>query len=104
MYAIVDTFGSQVKVEEGKKVVVPYIDEEVGKELEFDKVLLLSDEKDIKVGQPYLENVKVTGKIVAKQKEKKIIVFKYKKRKRQSKKQGHRQRYSVLEISKISVN
>ena len=104
MYAIVDTSGTQVKVEEGKKIVVPFIDEEIGKEIELDKVLLLSDGKETKVGQPYLENVKVTAKLIGEQKGKKIIVFKYKKRKRQRKKRGHRQNYSVIEINKVSVN
>lgn len=104
MYAIVDTFGSQVKVEEGKRVLVPYIDEEAGKEIELDKVLLFSDGKEIQVGQPYLKNVKVKCILIGEQKGKKIIVFKYKKRKRYSKKRGHRQLYSILEIDKISIN
>lgn len=104
MYAIVEAMGEQVKVSEGERVVVPYINETEGKEIELNKVLLLSDEQEIKVGQPYIENAKILCKIVGEKQGKKVIVFSFKRRKRYHRKKGHRELYTILEVLKISVN
>lgn len=101
MYAIVDAYGSQVKVVTGETVKVPYINEPDKKEIELDKVLLLSGDDNVEVGTPYLQDVKVKCTLIKSEKDKKVIVFKMKRRKRQRKKAGHRQLYSLLRVNEI---
>ena len=101
MYAIVEIAGKQYKLTEGAILNVDKlnIDE---KEASFDKVLLLVSDNDIKVGSPSLNNVKITAEILDKEvKAKKIVVFKFKRRKNYRKKQGHRHKYTKIKISKI---
>ena len=100
MYAIIETGGKQYKVEKGNKIQIEKLDVEVGTEVSFDALLTASG-KTIKVGKPTVKDVKVTAKVVEHNKEKKIIVFKYKSKKNYRKKQGHRQPYSVIEILEI---
>jgi large subunit ribosomal protein L21 len=100
MYAIIETGGKQYKVEKGNKIHVEKLDAEVGSEVSFDALLTASG-KTIKVGKPTVKDVKVTAKVVEHNKEKKIIVFKYKSKKNYRRKQGHRQPYSVIEILEI---
>ncbi|MBW2108524.1 MAG: 50S ribosomal protein L21 [Deltaproteobacteria bacterium] len=102
MYAVVATGGKQYKVHEGQTLRVEKIPGEVGTAVTLDQVLLLADGEDVKVGQPTLPGVCVTGRIMEQGKAKKIIVFKYKRRKGYRKKQGHRQQYTALKIDKIS--
>lgn len=102
MYAIVDFKGTQFRVEKDMIVKVPWLKEaEVGSEVEMDKVLLLNDENNIKVGDPLVKNVKVIAEVLAHARDKKIIVFKKKRRKGYEKKQGHRQHYTQLKIKEI---
>ena len=101
MYAIVKTGGKQYKVREGDTLQVEKLAGEVGNEISFDDVLMYSDGETVTVGQPKLENVTVSGHIVEQGKNKKIIVFKYKRRKRYRRKQGHRQQYTAVRIDSI---
>ena len=76
MYAIIEACGKQYKVVEGDVVFFEKLDTEVGKKVTFDNVILVSDEKKVQIGNPYVKGVKVEGKVVAHGKGKKIIVFK----------------------------
>jgi len=102
MYAIIDIKGIQHKVEKDKIVKVPFMkDTEIGAEIEIDQVLLLNDDKKIKIGNPIVKNVKVIAEVLSHNKDKKIIVFKKKRRKGYEKKQGHRQNFTQLKIKDI---
>ena len=94
MYAIIEACGRQYKVKEGEVVYFEKLDAEEGKKVTFDNVLLLSD-KDTTFGSPYVKGAKVEGK--------KITIFKYKPKKGYRKRQGHRQNYTRVEITKISA-
>jgi large subunit ribosomal protein L21 len=100
--AVIKTGGKQYLVQEGDKIKIEKIDKEVGEEIIFDEVLLLKNEKgEIKIGQPFLKDVKVIGKVLSQGKGKKIIVLKYKPKRRYRVKKGHRQKYTEVEIVKI---
>ncbi len=101
MYVLVEIKGKQYKVEKGAILTVDRLKNRVGDELEFNSVLLKSGEKGVDVGTPYLKNVKVKARVKEHNRGKKIVIFKYKRRKDYRKKQGHRQPYSVLEIEEI---
>ena len=103
MYAIVNSGGKQYKVCEGDVLRVEKIPGEVGNPVSFDRVLMFSDGENVSIGQPTLDNVTVNGHITEQGKEKKIIVFKYKKRKRYRRKLGHRQQYTEIKIDSIQV-
>ncbi len=103
MYAVVNTGGKQYKVQEGDLLRVEKLAGEVGSDISFDKVLLFSDGENLTVGRPLLDNVAVSGRIVEQGKGKKIIVFKYKRRKTYRKKQGHRQAYTTVKIASITA-
>jgi large subunit ribosomal protein L21 len=100
MYAIIATGGKQYRVSEGDVLFIEKIDAEVDSTVSFD-VLLVENEGDVKVGTPVLEGVKAEGKVVAQGRGEKIIVFKYKAKKNYRRKQGHRQPYTKVEITKI---
>ncbi len=102
MYAIVDFKGTQFKVEKDQTIKVPYLNQyEVGAEFEIDRVLLLQKDKDTVIGKPTVKNAKVLAEVVSHLKDKKIIVFKKKRRKGYEKKQGHRQNYTEIKIKDI---
>ena len=101
MYAVVNTGGKQYKVQQGEVLRIEKIPGEIGSPVSFDRVLLFSDGENVSVGQPVLDNVAVEGHIVEQGKAKKIIVFKYKRRKRYRRKQGHRQEYTAVQIDSI---
>jgi large subunit ribosomal protein L21 len=101
MYAVVSTGGKQYKVSEGDVLRVEKLPGEVGDTVSFDDVLLFSDGENVTVGQPVLDEVAVKGRIVEQGKAKKILVFKYKRRKRYRRKQGHRQPYTAVKIDSI---
>ncbi len=103
MYAIVTTGGKQYKMREGETLRFEKIKGDVGSPIEFDKVLMVSDGKNVSIGQPILTSVAVNGHIVEQGKTKKVIVFKYKKRKRYRRKIGHRQQYTAVKIDKIKI-
>ena len=100
MYAIIATGGKQYRVSEGDVLYIEKIDAEVDSTVSFD-VLLVENEGDVKVGTPVVEGVKVEGKVVGQVRGDKIIVFKYKSKKNYRRKQGHRQPYTKVEITKI---
>jgi large subunit ribosomal protein L21 len=101
MYAVIKTGGKQYRVAQGDEVKIERLSGEVGDSVTFDKVLLTSDGEDVKVGQPFVENTKVFGKITRQDKDRKIVVTKYKKRKGYRRKNGHRQEYSLIRINEI---
>ena len=101
MYAIVETGGKQYKMEEGRYLKVELLDGAVDSKLVFDKVVMLANGKKSKVGQPYVKGASVEGTILANDKEKKIIVYKQRPKKGYRKKQGHRQGFTKVMITKI---
>jgi large subunit ribosomal protein L21 len=101
MYAVVSTGGKQYKVQQGDTLRVEKIPGEVGSKVTFDRVLMVSDGENIRVGQPVLDNAAVQASIVEQDKAKKILVFKYKRRKRYRRKQGHRQPFTAVRIDAI---
>ena len=103
MYAIIESCGRQYKVAEGDVVFFEKLDVEEGKKVTFDKVVLVSEDKKVEVGAPYVKGVKVEGKVVANGKGKKILVYKYKAKKNYRRTQGHRQPYTKIEITKIKT-
>ncbi len=103
MYAVVATGGKQYKVEEGEVLRCEKLAGEIGDEVVFDQVLMVSDGEDVRIGQPVVEGATVKGSIVEQGKHKKIIVFKYKRRKRYRRKQGHRQPFTAVKISAIEA-
>ena len=103
MYAIVNTGGKQYKVSQGDVLRVEKIPGEVGSSVSFDNVLLFSDGENVSIGRPVLNNVEVKGHIVEQGRAKKIIVFKYKRRKRYRRKLGHRQHYTAVKIDSIET-
>lgn len=102
MYAIIETGGKQIKVEEGQEIYVEKLAGEANDSLTFDKVLFVGGD-DVKVGAPYVDGASVTAKVEKQGRQKKITVYKYKRRKNYHRKQGHRQPYTKLVIDKISV-
>ena len=103
MYAIIESCGKQYKVAEGDVVFFEKLEVEEGKKITFDNVVLVSNDKKIEVGAPYVKGVKVEGKVVAHGKGKKILVYKYKAKKNYRRTQGHRQPYTKVEITKIKT-
>lgn len=102
MYAIVDIAGQQFKVTENTKYYVPRLKENENTEVVFDKVLLLTDGKNTKIGSPTVEGAKVTAKILSHLKDDKVIVFKKKRRISYKKTRGHRQHLTRIEVISIS--
>ncbi len=103
MYAIIEACGKQYKVSEGDVVFFEKLDTEEGKKVTFKDVVLVSDDKKVQVGNPYVKGVKVEGKVVSHGKGKKILVFKYKAKKNYKRTRGHRQPYTKVEITAIKT-
>ncbi len=103
MYAVVATGGKQYKVQQGDVLRVEKLAGEVGAEVAFEKVLMFSDGENVQIGQPVVEGAVVKGHIIEQGKSKKVIVFKYKRRKRYRRKQGHRQQYTAVKIDAIEA-
>ncbi|SRR5579883_128891 len=102
-YAIIRTAGKQYRVEPGKVLRVPSIAAEAGSEITFDEVLVSSDGSTVRAGAPLLDGARVTGEIVRHGLDRKIVVFKFKRRKNYARKQGHRQGFTEVRIRDISV-
>lgn len=101
MYAVIETGGKQYRVQEGDIITIEKLNAAVGDVVTFDKVLVLGEGKDIKVGAPYVGTA-VTGTVVENGKGQKVIIFKYKAKKDYRKKQGHRQPYTMVKIESLS--
>lgn len=100
MYAIIATGGKQYRVSEGDEIFVEKLDAQNDSVVSFD-ALLVGEGEDIKVGTPVVDGVKVEGTVVGQVKGEKIVVFKYKSKKNYRRKQGHRQPYTKVKITKI---
>jgi len=103
MYAVIKTGGKQYKVQEGDIIRVEKLDVEEGSVVKFEEVLAVSDDNGLKVGTPVVEGAVVEANVLGQGKGKKIIVFKYKPKKNYRKKQGHRQPYTKVQITKINA-
>lgn len=103
MFAIIETGGKQYKVEKGLTLDVELLEEKEGASINFDKVFLISDEKETKVGTPNVNGATVSAKVIAHKRGEKIIVFKMKAKKRYQKTQGHRQELTTIEITDIKA-
>ena len=104
MYAIIETGGKQYRVTEGDQITVEKLKVDDGEQIKFDKVLVIGEGADAKVGTPYVADAAVFGDVVESGKGKKVIIFKYKAKKDYRKKQGHRQPYTLVEITGISAD
>lgn len=101
MYAIIETGGKQYRVKNGDQIAVEKLNVADGEKVVFDKVLVVGEGAEAKVGTPYVEGSTVEGKVIETGKGKKVIIFKYKAKKDYRKKQGHRQPYTLVEITAI---
>jgi len=102
MYAIIETGGKQIKVEEGQSIYVERVDAADGENVTFDKVLVVGG-GETKVGAPYVDGATVTAKVDKQGRQRKINVFKYKPKKNYKRKQGHRQPYTKLTVENIQA-
>ncbi len=103
MYAVVEIGGQQFKVQKEQKLFVNLLDSEAGSDLEFDRVMLLADGENIRVGQPVVENARVKATVIDHHKSDKILVFKKKRRKGYQKMNGHRQPMTLIQIEDITA-
>lgn len=101
MYVVVETSGKQYKISAGEIIDVDKLPLEVGEKVELDRVLLVADGEEVRVGQPTIEGAKVLATVTDHVKGPKIIVFKYRPRERYRLKKGHRQNYTRLMIDEI---
>ena len=103
MYAIIETGGKQFKVQEGDSLRIEKLDEEVGAVVELDKVLAVVTDGDVVLGKPYVEGAKVSLKITEHGRGEKVLVFKYKPKKKYRRIRGHRQSYTNVLIEAITL-
>ena len=103
MYAVIQTGGKQYRVAEGDTLKVEKLGAETGESVELDKVLMIADGEDIKVGAPYVEGGKVTATVKSIGRGKKVKIIKFRRRKHHMKRQGHRQWYTELTITGINA-
>ncbi len=103
MYAVIKTGGKQYCATPGELLQVEKLPGEVGDAVTFDQVLLTSDGEAVQVGRPFIENAKVVARIARHDKGRKIVVFKYKRRKNYRSKRGHRQPFTLLKIENIEA-
>lgn len=101
MFAVIETGGKQYKVSVGQKIKIEKLGAEAGGNFVFDKVLLVADGEEVKIGTPYVSGAKVEVKVLKQGRDKKKIVFRYHSKTRYRKKKGHRQPFTEVEITKI---
>ena len=104
MYVVVEIGSSQFKVREGDIISPNRLPEGVDEEITLNKVLMYANEDDVRVGKPYLDNVKVSAKVKKHDLDEKVVAFKYRRRKDSAVKKGHRQKITNLMIVKIDAN
>jgi large subunit ribosomal protein L21 len=102
MFAVVEIAGQQFKVAENTKYYVPRLSSDVDSLVTFDSVLVMSDGKKVKIGNPSVKGAKVTAKVLEHLKDDKVIVFKKKRRKGYKKKAGHKQQLTRIEVTQIA--
>ncbi len=102
MYAMVEIKGKQYKAEEGAVLKVDKIDGENGDSIDFDSILLVKKDDSVKIGTPYVDGVLVKTTLEESKRGKKVVVFKFRKRKGYRRKQGHRETYSYLKVQEIT--
>ena len=103
MYAIIETGGKQIKVAVGDKIYVEKLEAQPGSEVTIDKVLFVGGDKKTKVGSPYVEGASVACKVEKQGLSKKVVIYKYKAKANERKKQGHRQPYTYLIVKAINA-
>jgi large subunit ribosomal protein L21 len=103
MYAILETGGKQYKIQPGEVLRVEKLAGNVGDPVAFDKVLMLGNDDEVRVGTPLVDGARVTGRIVTQDKGRKIVIFKFKRRKRYRLKKGHRQLFTAVQIDAIEA-
>lgn len=103
MFAVVKTGGKQYRVAEGDVIKVEKLDGEAGKNVTLDEVLMIGDDKGVKVGEPLIKGANVTAEVLEQKKDKKITVFKKKRRHNYRRKKGHRQEITVLRVKRIAA-
>ena len=103
MYAVIKTGGKQYRVQQGDVIFVEKLNAQADEAVTFEEVLLVGDGEQSKIGAPVVAGAKVEGKVLAQVKSKKVVVYKYKAKKNERKKQGHRQPYTKVEISAINA-
>ena len=102
MYAVIQTGGKQYRVQQGDVIFVEKLNVQADEKVSFD-VLLLGNENETKIGAPIVKGAKVEGKVVGQVKSAKIVVFKYKAKKNERKKQGHRQPFTAVKVEAIEL-
>ncbi|MBE6937616.1 MAG: 50S ribosomal protein L21 [Ruminococcaceae bacterium] len=102
MYAVFEACGKQYKVQEGDIVFLEKLGAEVGENVKFDKVTVISNDEGIVVGAPYVDGAVVEASVIKNAKAKKVLVFKYNAKKNYRRRQGHRQPYTKVQINKIN--
>ncbi len=103
MYAVIQTGGKQYRVEEGQTLKFEKLPAEDGAEIQFDRVLLVKSDDGIVVGKPFVDGGRVTGTVRSQGRHKKIHIIKFRRRKHHMKRMGHRQDYTEVQITGISV-
>ena len=103
MYAVILTGGKQYKVTEGQIVKIEKLELDEGATVDFDKVMLVADGDDVKIGSPYLEGAKVSAEVLYQKRAKKIQILKFKRRKHHMKRMGHRQYFTEVKINSIQA-
>lgn len=103
MYALIEYKGKQFKVEEGDEIIVDRLDEEIGSKVEINSVLLVKNENNVSVGTPYVEGAKVSATVSDNFRDRKVLVYKYKRKKDYHKMYGHRQHYTKIKIDSITA-
>ena len=104
MFAIVNIAGKQYRVAEGDQIKVASLSIKAGEKIKFDQVLLMNDGKNVRIGEPIVKDVSVSGTVLDNGRERKVIVFKKKRRKGYRRKNGHRQSFSLIQIDKIETS
>ena len=103
MYAVIKTGGKQYRVQQGDVIFVEKINAQADEQVTFEEVLLVGNGDETKIGTPVVAGAKVEGKVLSQVKAAKIVVYKYKAKKNERKKQGHRQPYTKIEITAINA-
>ena len=101
MYALIEFAGKQFRVEEGSSIRVPHVEGKVGSKITIENILYMDDGKNKTVGTPTLTGAKIDSEIISHGRDRKVVVFKFKRRKGYQKKNTHRQEYSILKVGKL---